>query len=390
MASHGELDAAFPVPASFVADDEATAFRPLRVIVLTPGVGGLGGISRMMDNVGEELGTRRDAAVSASFVSTRGDISVLKPLIFLHAILRVTFACVARRCDVLHVNVASSGSTFRKLVLGTIADACRIPYILHLHGAEYREFWTSRGRLAGAVIDRFFRRAAAVIVLGETWKDFVSERVPDAAARINILPNATRAPDLLRSPRESGEVVIAFLGQLGPRKGVPQLVSALAALSGDASWRAVLAGDGDLEGTRDLLRSLGLADRVDVPGWVDPARVDEILRGADIFTLPSLAENLPMSIIEAFAYCVPVVCTPVGSVPEMVEDGRTGLLVPPGDSEALADALQRLVSDAGLRQTLARNARAVHDARYRLSSHTDRLIALWRAAANRQGTKPKK
>jgi len=149
----------------------------------------------------------------------------------------------------------------------------------------------------------------------------------------------------------------------------------------DLSWRAVLGGDGDVEETRDLVRELGLADKVDVPGWVGPAQVDEILRKADIFVLPSFAENLPMSIIEAFAYGVPVISTPVGSVPEMVEDGRTGLLVSPGDSVGLGDALQRLLSDADLRQTLARNARLVHDARYGISSHTDRLVSLWRAAA---------
>lgn len=381
MTLQREQDAAIPMPASLAAGKAAVASRPLRVIVLTPGVGGLGGISRMMDNVEEELGTRRDAAVSAKFVSTRGDIKLLKPAVFLQSILRVAFACATGRCDVLHVNVASSGSTFRKLILSSIANACRVPYVLHLHGAEYREFWASRGRLGTAVIDRFFRRAATVIVLGRTWEDLVRARVPEAAARITILPNATRAPDRPRGTKRSGEIVITFLGQLGHRKGVPQLVSALAALPPELSWRAVLGGDGDVEGTRDLVRELGLANRVEVPGWVGPAKVDEILREADIFALPSFAENLPMSIIEAFAYGVPVICTPVGSVPEMVEDGRTGLIVPAGDDVALSEALLRLVSDAGLRQTLARNARAVHDARYRLSSHTDRLVALWRAAA---------
>lgn len=382
MALQTEPTGTVQAPASFTSDRSGTMLRPLRVIVLTPGVGGLGGISRMMDNVEEELRTRCDATVSARFVSTRGDITVLKPLVFLRAILHVASACITRRCDVLHINVASSGSTFRKLILATIADVCRVPYVLHLHGAEYREFWTSRGPLGGGAIDRFFRRAAKVIVLGKTWEDLVRARVPDATPHITALPNATRAPDLPPRARKSGEIVIVFLGQLGSRKGIPQLVSALSLLPPDVPWRAVLGGDGDVQGTRDLVRKLGLADRVEVPGWVGPTRVDEILRAADIFALPSFAENLPMSIIEAFAYGVPVICTPVGSVPEMVEDGRTGLLVPPGDSKALADGLQRLVSDTDLRLTLARNARAVHEARYRLSSHTDRLVELWRAAAH--------
>ncbi len=354
--------------------------HPLRVIVLTPGVGGLGGISRMMDNVSEELAGRQETGVAVRFVSTRGDVPLLKPLVFLQAVLRVASICMAGRCDVLHINLASSGSTARKLVFGTIADACRTPYVIHLHGAEYREFWTARGDLAAKIIDRFFRRAAGILVLGRVWEEFVAKRVPEAARRINILPNATRAPDLPRSPKSGQPIVISFLGRLGPRKGTPQLVDALAALP-VGGWRAVLAGDGEIAETRALVRNLDLTDRVDVPGWVGPEQVDQILQETDIFVLPSLAENLPMSIIEAFAHGIAVISTPVGSVPDMIEDGSTGLIVPVGDSVALADALQRLIADPELRQTLGANARDAHAAHYRLSSYTDRLVALWQAAA---------
>ena len=358
--------------------------RPVRVIVLTPGVGGLGGISRMMDNVSDELAGRQDTGVEVRFVSTRGDVPLLKPVVFLQALLRVAMTCMTGRADILHLNLASSGSTARKLIFGTIADACRTPYMIHLHGAEYREFWASRSHLGARVIERFFRRAAGILVLGQVWQKFVGQRVPEAAQRITILPNATRASTLPRSAHRRRDVVISFLGRLGPRKGTPHLVAALAALPVDGGWRAVLAGDGEVAETRALVHSLGLADRVDVPGWVGPDKVEQILQGTDIFVLPSLAENLPMSIIEAFAHGIPVISTPVGAVPEMIEDGRTGLIVPVDDSRALADALHRLIKDPELRQALGRNARDAHETRYLLSSYTDRLVALWLAAARQK------
>ena len=358
--------------------------RPLRVIVLTPGVGGLGGISRMMDNVSDELAGRRDTGVEVRFVSTRGDIPLLKPLVFLQSVLRVALPCMTGRADMLHLNLASSGSTVRKLIFGAIADTCRTPYVIHLHGAEYREFWASRSPLAAGVIERFFRRAAGILVLGQVWQEFVGQRVPEAAQRITILPNATRASSLPPGVHRRQDVVISFLGRLGPRKGTPQLVAALAGLPADSGWRAVLAGDGEVAETRTLVHNLGLADRVDVPGWVGPDKVEQILQETDIFVLPSLAENLPMSIIEAFAHGIPVISTPVGSVPEMIEDGRTGLIVPVGDSTALADALHRLIKDTELRQALGRNARDAHETHYLLSSYTDRLVALWLAAARQK------
>lgn len=373
-----------PEKGAAAARRASTSKRPLRVIVLTPGVGGLGGISRMMDNVSEELALRPEPGVSVRFVSTRGDIPVLKPFIFLGGLLRVGMSCAAGQCDVLHINLASSGSTVRKLMFSAIANAFRTPYVIHLHGAEYREYWTSRGDVTARLIERFFRRASGIFVLGRVWQDFVSERVPAVAGKIRILPNATRAPLEVRGDRKSGDVVISFLGRLGPRKGTPQLIEALAALP-DSGWRAVIAGDGEVTETRELVRKLKLENRVDVPGWVGPEKVEAILKETDVFVLPSFAENLPMSIIEAFAHGIAVISTPVGSVPEMIEEGRTGLLVPVADSGALANALERLIADPKLRAALGRNARAAHEERYGLRSYTDRLVALWKAAATPNG-----
>ncbi len=359
----------------------SSATRPLRVVVLTPGVGGLGGISRMMDAVGEEMADRTGADVAVSFVGTRGDVPPLRPLVFLRSIVQVAARCATGRCDMLHVNVASFGSTFRKMILSSIARACGTPYVIHLHGGQYEGFWASRGPRASAAIGAFFRNAAGIVVLGGTWERFVRDRLPEVAPRITVLPNATRAPALPRRDTRGEDVIILFLGQLNASKGVPQLVEALAGMSDLAGWRAVLAGNGDVEGTREAVERHGLAGRVDVPGWVGPDRVDALLREAGVFVLPSFVENLPLSIVEAFAYGVPVVCTPVGSVPEIVEDGRTGLLVPAGDAPALEAALRRLVGDPQLRESLAGNGRAEHAARFQLSTYVDRLVGLWKTAA---------
>ena len=86
-----------------------------------------------------------------------------------------------------------------------------------------------------------------------------------------------------------------------------------------------------------------------VPGWLDDDRVTAELQVADILVLPSLVENLPMCVVEAFAYGLAVVCTPVGAVPEIVEHERTGLLVPVNNASALASALERLLADPALR-----------------------------------------
>lgn len=139
--------------------------RPLRVVLLTPGVRGMGGISRIMDWVHEEIAGRSGSRVAIRSISTRGDSRFLKPLIFLSALARVGFVCLLGQCDVLHVNVASFGSTYRKLILGGIARLTGTPYVVHLHGGSYREFWASRPRWVAALIDDLFRNASRVLVL---------------------------------------------------------------------------------------------------------------------------------------------------------------------------------------------------------------------------------
>jgi glycosyltransferase involved in cell wall biosynthesis len=125
----------------------------------------------------------------------------------------------------------------------------------------------------------------------------------------------------------------------------------------------------------------GIADRVEVPGWVGPDAIERQLAESDVLVLPSFVENLPMSVIEGMAAGLAVVTTPVGATRDIIEHGVTGLFVPPGDSDALAQALWALIDDRALRQRLGQAARAFHREHLDSGVYLQRLLALWRAAA---------
>lgn len=129
-----------------------------------------------------------------------------------------------------------------------------------------------------------------------------------------------------------------------------------------------------------------LPGRVSVPGWVAPAEVERLLSSSDILVLPSHVENLPMSVVEAFAYGLAVIATPVGSVPDILKHEENGLLVPVRDSRALAEALERLIVDRTLRERLGRNAKVTYQRSLTIESYVDRLLAVWRHAAPTSGT----
>lgn len=355
------------------------AVRPLQVVIFTPlGEGGQGGVDRMMDELRRALRIERFANTRPNFITTRGPGSILLSPVFLAlAIMRLLLLKMLGRVEVVHINLSAHGSTYRKLMLARISRICRLPYTLHLHSGQFEEFWDSRKGILKNEIDVMFRKSHRIVVLGNHWQRMVSERVPDCSGKIVIVPNATRKAVFKKRDMMGDAANILFLGRLGPEKGVPQLVTALASLNGKPGWKATLAGDGAMKDTKAAVERAGLGDRISVPGWVDSARVEALLHDANILVLPSLSENLPMSVIEALAHGAAVICTPVGALPDIIEHEKTGLLVEPGDAEGLASALGRLIEDPDLRRRLGEAGRALHGARLDIEVCAERLVEIW-------------
>lgn len=358
------------------------AGAPLRVLVATPlGRDGKGGIDRLMDAVRECLNEGRAGAWDVSFGTTRGPGALWASPFYLGTFLaRLAILRLLNRPDLLHINLSSDGSTRRKVLVGKAAHALGIPYVVHLHGSRFRTFFDNASPSLQADARQLLARARRVIVLGRVWRDFIADRVPDARDRTVILPNATAAITPSAPRPDADGPVLLFLGRVGPRKGVPELVEALHRIAGIEGWRAVIAGDGDVAQTRERIASLGLSARVGVPGWVGPEEARALLTSSDILVLPSFDENLPMSVIEGMSAGLAVVATPVGAVEDILSDGDTGLLVPPGDPAALAEALRKLVQDPQLRRKLGHAAQDYHRRHLDMAPYMARLTAIWTEA----------
>jgi glycosyltransferase involved in cell wall biosynthesis len=356
--------------------------RNLNVVVATPlGEGGNGGIDRMMDFVRHEAAQSGEAHVNISFWVTRGNGSImLAPLFLMAFLIRFLVVRIAGQIDLLHVNLASYGSTYRKLVICAFAQRLGVPYMLHLHGADYPAFWQEASAALRRRIVNMYVGAAGVIVLGEVWREFVFDIAPHA--RTVILRNATPTFDDVHADAHADRLpLILFLGRLGARKGTPELIDAAARIAALPDWQMVVAGDGPVDETRADVAHRGLTGRVAVPGWVGPGETAALLSRATVMVLPSHAENLPMSVIEGLAAGLAVVTTPVGAVPEIIEHEVNGLLVPPGDPAALAEALERVIVDRELRERLATAGQTFHAEELSIASYWRKLNAIWRDAA---------
>jgi glycosyltransferase involved in cell wall biosynthesis len=353
-----------------------------RIWVATPyGKDGMGGIDRLNDAIFDSISLRPELGLDCVRLVTRGKRGLARAQgVFALALVRFCASALSGKIDLLHIHLSDRGSSYRKAILGMAARTLKVPYVLHLHGVYLREAWAKPAPIFKYGLKQLFNGSVQVIVLGRYWREVLLERIPEACSRIIVLPNATPTQPSRRVRCAGDPVRITFLGQLGARKGVPELVKALGRLEHAKGWSATIAGDGDVEGTRAQAGREGILDRVTIPGWLHAAARTELLADTDILVLPSHAENLPMVVVEGFAHGLAVIATPVGAVPEVVEDGYNGILVPSGDEGSLATAIERLVLNEDLRRSLGAAAKKTHSERFEFNKYIYRLADIWNRA----------
>jgi glycosyltransferase involved in cell wall biosynthesis len=352
----------------------------MRVLLVSPfGLRDKGGMGRLLVYLTDYWNSRCGAPV-CRVVDSRGvGRKIWWPLYYAKACAGVLAELLRGRVDVAHLHMASHGSTIRKMGLVWLIAQFHVPIVLHLHGGNFDQFWRALPGFLQRRVRRMFDRVSQVIVLGEMWRDFLCRDIGLPAHRVHILMNAVPGPDRAPTIRQSTPCRILFLGRLEPTKGVAELIEALASADMQAlAWDAVLAGSGDINGYRAMVKAAGLEDRVSLPGWVTPDGVRDYLHDADILVLPSHFEGLSLAILEGMAYGLAVITTPVGSIPEAITHGESGLFVPVQDPAALAGALRLVLCDDQLRVRLAEGARRRYLEVFEIGQYAGKLEELYR------------
>jgi glycosyltransferase involved in cell wall biosynthesis len=295
--------------------------------------------------------------------------------------LRVAYLLHKLDTPLVHVHMASRASFWRKSVVCLLARMARRPYVVHLHGAEFADFYGKEaGPLVRWAIRSNFAHAAVVIALSEEWRQRVLRICP--TTNVEVLHNAVPIPDIsaaVQVRRSQTTQTMLFLGHLSPHKGIFDLVRAFANIAPRfPQARLVLGGVGQMEEIGKLARELNVETRVSCPGWLTTEQKCAKLAESTVFILPSYAEGMPMALLEAMSWGLPVVATPVGGVPQVVDSETNGLMVQPGDVTGLTQALTRLLESPELRQRLGAAARHTVETRFDLRQALDQLTLIYR------------
>ena len=353
----------------------AVALRGVRVIHVGPALNVKGGVSSVQRLILEELQPDLDVRHIAS---TCDGGWLQKAKCYSHCLRVLRHELKASPRTVVHVHFASRGSTWRKLFIASMALRAGATLVLHAHGGGFDRFLSAQPRIAQEWIKSTFQQARLFVVLSTHWRDFYIERLGIDPARVRILWNPTRMPADVSDRRGRHIVHLAYLGLVSEAKGAFDLVRAVLQLPPAVRDRVKLtvAGNGELERIRALAASLG--PTIDIRSWIPAEERDRLLQEADVYVLPSYFEGVPMSILEALAAGLPVIATRVGGIPEIVTHEKTGLLIEPGDVEALSRQIERLVTDEALRLEYG-NAARISAERFDVRRYGHALIEQYRS-----------
>lgn len=275
------------------------------------------------------------------------------------------------RPDVVHVHTSHFYSFYRASFYALFsAYVWRVPVVLHIHGSSFDEFVVSESFVSQTVQRAVYLAVDEIVVLSEYWKDQLALHVDKE--KIRVIPNAID-PDDFSPSFDTNPFHIVFISDLIPRKGVIEFTDAIDRLleNGSHDVRVSIAGKGPLEDTVHELADKH--ETVEYHGYVPESKKRELLNDGSIYVLPTHAEGLPIAILEAMAGGNSIISTPVGSIPEVIND-KNGVLVSPGDVTQLANALEWSVSSPDEIHDAAEHNRKTVENRYAWNIVMDQIV----------------
>jgi glycosyltransferase involved in cell wall biosynthesis len=330
---------------------------------------------------------RAALAAGASVVRLTLSRGMLRPA-GLKRLRRLIQVLRQRRTEVMHLHLVGFGGGRWTLIGAILARVPAIVCTIHVAPTEPQTWKTRLGRaLLTPFVDRYIAVSQASKNRLVEYLGMPPDRLVAVSNAVELQRFATPVEPGRSAVREQWGIppdapVLGVLARLAPQKGLTYLVSALPAILAQYPDTYVLVvGEGYLRPDLEAqAQELGVESRLLLVGY--HANVVDYLRASDMFVLPSLFEGMPLSILEAMGAGLPVIATAVDGTPEVVIDGETGLLVPPADPEALAQAVNRLLDDRQLAARMGQAGRARADS-FSESALLDRVGEVYRQARGR-------
>lgn len=275
-----------------------------------------------------------------------------KIVVFIGSIFKFIYVCATKKIDLVHIHASSNSSFYRKSIFVMLGKIFSIKVILHIHGGGFKEFYINSNSF---LIKKIFKKCDLVITLSESWKDYFQNVI--GLSNVCVVNNVISEPMFLENGEDREAVHFIFLGLICKDKGIYDVLSLIVKKKNEYEGKIFLhiGGNGEEDKLKKIIDENKLNSIVRFYGWVSGNKKVELLSTSDVFILPSYYEGLPIAILEAMSYKLPIITTPVGGIPEVV-DSENGIIVTPGNERELEDAIEYMLNNAQVRCEMGYNS----------------------------------
>lgn len=335
--------------------------KNINVLMIGSDISVQGGMSTVI-NFYKEFGVFKDKVYYLA-AHKRGSV-IFRIKYFLQFLIKFfNLLFFEKSLKIVHVHTSYKGSFFRKAVIICLAKLCGKKVIFHLHGSKFNEFYEDTPGFIKKFISFILNISDLILVLSKQWKIDIAAKCSNK--NIEILYNPALVRDKV-DKNNSEEINVLFMGLMGERKGVFDIIEAAKYIQ-NPNIKIYLYGDGEVEKVKSLVNENYLQDKILIGGWISGDKIDKAYKKANIYILPSYNEGLPMSILEAMSYGIPVISTVIGGIPDAVTDNVNGFLIQPGDYKALAKKINILADNENLRQEMGSQGHRIAKEKFDIS-----------------------
>lgn len=298
--------------------------------------------------------------------------------VMLWGLWRYIAALATWKPDIIHIHFSERAGFYRESIFALLGRLHGRTVVMHCHSPEFKEFYQAQSSFLQRYTRFVLNHVSLLIVLSPRWQTYFQALPVNAPVQILNNPIEIPDPSLINTKLRDNPVILS-LGEIGQRKGTfdtLQIVPSVQAQHPTAAFW--LGGDGAVDEVRHKIAGKPWQEQVHLLGWVTGDEKQRVWQSASLFLLPSYAEGLPLAVLEAMSWALPVVTTTVGGLPDLIVHGQNGYLVEPGDLDVLADTINAVLGDTQQAKTVGAKARQTVEQQYDIHVILEDLYRLYR------------
>lgn len=345
------------------------------VLLVGPHISCKGGITSVLKNY---LCFKNNLSFKFILHSVRRDGNKLSKFLYIFpSIITYIFKLLFSKIHVIHIHPSEEFGFYRYIPFIILGKFFKKKILLHMHGCKFDEFYLQLNAFKKIIVHITMNSANGIICLSKSWEKVYKKITHSKTYTIhNTVPQPTNNPYNISSQ------TITFMGFIGPRKGIFDLLKVIKNLNQFYNFKLEICGSGQVEKLIRKLKEYHIDKITKFHGWINEKTKDEILRRTSIFVLPSYNEGLPMVLLEAMSYGIPVISTNVGGIPELVEK-ENGFLVEPGNLNCLGEKLEILLNQPQLRRQMSKSNFYKIQSKFSMNDTFNKLSAIYNEIYNK-------